>query len=75
MSSQQRPARGKGTSPVTSREWHDYSTYHGRDAQPEPREIVARLHDRMAALGLIPPAGDDSTPPGPEQPDQNGEHA
>ena len=72
MSSQQpRPPAGKGISPVTSREWHDYSVYRGRDAQPGPREIVARLHDRMAALGLVS-LPRDTTRPGPAQ---NGEQA
>ena len=65
---QQSIPAGKGISPVTSREWHDYTSYRGVDAQPTSREIVARLHARMATLGLMP-AGDDTTP------EENGENA
>jgi hypothetical protein len=38
--------RGSGIAPVVSRELRPYR-YRGRDTEPDPAEIVARIHARL----------------------------
>jgi hypothetical protein len=68
VSDQHPPLKGSGISPVTTRGRHDYTVYRGRDAQPDPRQLVERVHARLAALGRLPLDNHAS-------PEQDGENA